>query len=371
MSFSRICKMLSITAMLLGFATGSGCHTAAIQRQLPEIAQSGIPRELEKAAYPRYRIEPPDILLVEAVHNIRPPEDKLRAGDELLIRVANALPLETIDPDPIANEFRVINNIYNVQADGTVDLGPEYDSVPVAGLTVLEAKTAIENHLRGDAVGLQDAEVAVSMPNIEGKQVITGEHLVRPDGTISLGVYGSVFLSGMELDGAKAAIEGHLADFIHEPEVQVDVLSYNSKVFYVVSDGGGFGESVTRIPCTGNETVLDAIAQLEGLSDVSSKKIWVARPAPAGRGMAQTMNVDWRAIVEDGITTTNYQLFPGDRIYIQADHMIALDNFVAKVTAPFERAFGFTLLGNGTVRALQRGRNSNNGNNNGSGSGGF
>ena len=369
MSSPRISNMLSIAAILMCCAAGSGCHTAALQAQLPEIAQSGIPRELEKTAYPRYRIEPPDILLIEAVHNIRPPGDKLRAGDELLIRVANALPLETVDPDPIANEFRVINNIYMVQADGTVDLGPEYHSAHVAGLTVLEAKTAIEDHLAGESVGLQDADVAVSMPNVEGKQVITGEHLVRPDGTISLGVYGSVFLSGMELDEAKAAVEYHLAEFIHEPEVQVDVLAYNSKVFYVVSDGGGFGESVTRLPCTGNETVLDAIAQLEGLSDVSSKKIWVARPAPAGRGLAQTMNVDWRAIVEDGITTTNYQLFPGDRIYIQADHMIVFDNFVAKVTAPFERAFGFTLLGNGTVRALQRGRNSSNGNNGGGGRG--
>jgi hypothetical protein len=40
--------------------------------------------------------------------------------------------------------------------------------------------------------------------------------------------------------------------------------------------------------------------------------------------------------------------------------MIHFDNFIAKTTAPFERIFGFTLLGNGTVRALQEGGNSNN-----------
>jgi hypothetical protein len=46
---------------------------------------------------------------------------------------------------------------------------------------------------------------------------------------------------------------------------------------------------------------------------------------------------------------------PGDRIYIKADCWVASDNFIAKVTQPFSRIFGFILLGNGTVRTLQRG----------------
>jgi hypothetical protein len=56
-----------------------------------------------------------------------------------------------------------------------------------------------------------------------------------------------------------------------------------------------------------------------------------------------------------GSTLTNYQVLPGDRIYISSDHMIAFSNFMDKFTAPFERMFGFTLLGHSTVRALQFG----------------
>jgi polysaccharide export outer membrane protein len=341
-----------------------------LSTQLPDIASSGIARELSKSSYPIYRAEPPDILLIEAVQNIRPADDTVRAGDQLFIQISDALPLETVDPDPVANEFRVVNSVYSVQADGTVDLGPEYGVVKVEGLTVPNARTAVEEHVRNN-IGLMSAKVALSMPNVEGKQAISGEHLVRLDGTVSLGIYGSVFVSGLTLEEIKYTVEGHLSQYLHDPEVSVDVLAYNSKVFYFISDGGGFGESVTRLPCTGNETVLDAIAEVEGLSDVSSKNIWVARPAPGGTGVAQRLVVDWRAITEDGIVTTNYQLFPGDRIYVRADHMITLDNFVAKTTAPFERVFGFLLLGNGTVRALQRGRNANNGRGNGNGNGGF
>jgi polysaccharide export outer membrane protein len=46
-------------------------------------------------------------------------------------------------------------------------------------------------------------------------------------------------------------------------------------------------------------------------------------------------------------------LFPGDRIYIQADKMIHTDNFIAKTIAPFERLFGFVLLGSGTHSTLR------------------
>src|SRR5207253_3031295 len=229
----------------------------------------------------------------------------------------------------------------------TVDLGPEYGSVAVEGLPLKDAKAAIEKHLVDEA-GLAEPKVAVSLPNVNGKQLISAEHLIRPDGTVSLGVYGSVYVNGMTLDEVKAAVEEHLSKFIHNPEIDVDVLAYNSKVIYIIADGGGSGESVVRVPFTGNETVLDVMSQVDGLSEVAAKNnLWVARPGPHGSQVAQKMPIDWRGITQDAVTTTNYQLLPGDRIYIKADPLIAADSFIAKVTVPISRMFGFTLLGNG------------------------
>lgn len=339
-----------------------GCSTFGTPSAWPGPV-AGQPRELDMASIPPYRVAPPDILIIEAVNNIRPPSDRLRAGDELLIRVADALPIEA-DVDPEANpieaqiqleferDFKVINRTYRIQPNGTVDLGPEYGAVRVAGLTLSQAKPAIEQYLQSE-LGLKAPLVSVEMPDLLGRQAIAGEHLVRPDGSIALGIYGSVFVAGMSLREVKSAVERHLSQFILEPEVNVDVASYNSKVYYVISDGGGYGERVVRIPFTGNETVLDAIANVEGLSQVSSKKIWVARPAPAGTGCAQVMPVNWNDIAAEGITETNYQVLPGDRIYVKADHFIAFDNYVAKITAPIERILGFTLLSTSTARAIK------------------
>jgi hypothetical protein len=89
------------------------------------------------------------------------------------------------------------------------------------------------------------------------------------------------------------------------------------------------------------------------LSAVSSKKIWIKRPAPDPLGPDLILPVDWCAITQGDSTATNYQLLPGDRVYVKADPLISFDNFVAKVLAPVERIFGVTLLGSETVRSLE------------------
>jgi hypothetical protein len=139
------------------------------------------------------------------------------------------------------------------------------------------------------------------------------------------------------------------------PEVSVDVFSYNSKVYYVIFDGGGYGQDLIKLPITGNETVLDALSnpQVAGLPAFSSTKhIWIARPNPETGACDQILPVNWRAITAGGAANTNYQILPGDRVYVKADTLISIDNFVAKAISPFERMFGFTLLGGQTIGVL-------------------
>jgi len=195
-------------------------------------------------------------------------------------------------------------------------------------------------------------------------QPVRGQHLVRPDGTINLGIYGSIYVTGMTLDQIKAAIAPAIASRLDKealaknpvkPEdVSVDVLAYNSKVYYVITDGGGYGEQVYRVPVTGNERVLDAIAQINGLPAVSSKKhIWVARRVPGHGAHDQVLPVDWCGITQRGEAATNYQIFPGDRVYVKAQHLILIDSTIAKILSPIERLLGVTLLGSETVNSIR------------------
>jgi polysaccharide export outer membrane protein len=306
----------------------------------PVPAENDLPRELDKVTMPPYRIEPPDVLIINACRVIPRPPYRIEPLDELTIQ---APPAQVLPNEPIGGA-------YAAGPDGQVDLGYSYGKVTVAGLTPEQARAAIAKHV-AELHGIKAPAVSVALRQTRGLEQIRGEHLVRMDGTVSLGVYGDAYVAGLTLAEARAAIETLLSGMLLSPRVTVDVAAYNSKVYYVIYDGGGRGQEVIKLPLMGGETVLDAISALHGLPAASStKRIWIARPVPGHVGCRQVLPVDWAAITEGGATNTNYQLFPGDRVYVKADHWVALENKVSKALAPFQRLFGVTLLGDVTVR---------------------
>ena len=92
-------------------------------------------------------------------------------------------------------------------------------------------------------------------------------------------------------------------------------------------------------------------SQINGLNQVSSKRIWISRPTRE-LGTVQILPVDWFAITEEASTNSNYQILPGDRVFVAEDKMVAFDTHLGKLLSPFERMMGFTLLGTGTVTRL-------------------
>jgi protein involved in polysaccharide export with SLBB domain len=169
---------------------------------------------------------------------------------------------------------------------------------------------------------------------------INGEHLVRPDGTVGLGTYGSVFVTDLTLEQANVAIQGHLARFLRDPEVTVEIQAFNSKAYYVITDVAGHGQQVYRFPITGKETVRDAINAIGGIpSGGSPKKVYVLRPAP-GRPAPGVFPVDWAAISECRSSETNWPLLPGDRVEIRVDRKFPSNGkFLREVRSPIEQCF--------------------------------
>jgi len=331
-----------IAFALLSLATG--CKSSEFHKYYkgpptPDLS-AGIPRELEKVSQDAYRVNIPDILVIEAYKGVPKPPHKIEPLDVLSLQLVNALP-----NDPL-------QGLFTVDSDGTINLGPTYGgTVLLAGQTVPDAKKIIEKHLM--ALMLKDPIVILNLAQTRAVQRISGTHLIRPDGTVGLGVYGSVHVAGLTLKEVKEKIEEHLSKYLLDAEVIVDVQGFNSKLVYVVLDGGGAGQTVLRLPFTGNDTVLDAISQVNGLSSVSSTdKIWVARPGPAGT-CHQILPVNWLAVASAGETTTNYQLMPGDRVYVASQTLVRVDTFLSRLFAPLERLLGITLLGNGTVNSIR------------------
>jgi polysaccharide export outer membrane protein len=349
MTARRICTGPAILALLVALAIcPAGCHHV-VRVHDAELGENPLPRELDKQTLPDYVIEPPDILLIDAISIMPKPPYRVAPGDVLLVQAVNVL-----ETEPVAGPFPV-------EPEGTINLGASYGTFRVAGKTIPEVREELRKQL---AQTYKDARVFVSLGQSRAMQQIRGQHLVTPDGKVRLGLYGSVKIAGMTVSQAKAAVEAHLRRSLQDPEISLDVAAYNSKLYYVIFDGGGNGQQILRLPVTGNDTVLDAIAQAGGLTAVSSEdKIWVARPAPADSPCDQILPVDWNGITTRGRTATNYQLMPGDRLYVKANPLITADTYLGRALAPVERLFGIVLLGNTTVRTFQGGNNGAFGNN--------
>jgi len=351
--------------------------TAPAAKQAAEKlkAAAGAARELAMRPLPAYRIEPPDLLQIEVLNlkpapggeNAAPKESDQGAafGDtetEFGIDTTNtsggAVTFST--SSTYTGETKTGNfstTTASVQPTVTITSGGTLTKGGSGTLRLGGTSPAGMGNLAGGGrvliaavKGPSGGKAQPSQPRVGAVQPVTGIYLVGPDGTVNLRRYGTVQVMGKTLAEAKAALEQQLSKFFETPEVSVDVAGYNSKVYYIVTEGANLGDNVVRVPITGNDKVLDAISQVGGLSQLASKKMWIARPSPSDPDKGTILPIDWEAITRRGATATNYQIFPGDRLFIAEDKLLALNNYIAKVAAPMERVLGLIGLATSTLK---------------------
>jgi polysaccharide export outer membrane protein len=288
---------------------------------------------------PTYRIEPPDEIRLEVLKLVPRPPYRIETYDVLQIGVYPALSQQPID------------DYFLVEGDGIVTLPPAYGVVRVAGMTMEEAAAEIARSLRWH--GLKDPQVTVQWSRSASAQDISRVYKVGPDGVIQISRFGAVHLAGKTIAEAQVAIQDQLAQYFESPQVGVDVVRFNSKGYYVITAEALKGEDIRRFPITGNETALDALAKLPPGMRVSSKTMWIARPAPGGCGKEQVLPIDWNAIARGGETKTNYQILPGDRLFVVDDKLVAANNGLDIFAKPIEQLLHITSFGLSTTQGTQ------------------
>jgi protein involved in polysaccharide export with SLBB domain len=139
------------------------------------------------------------------------------------------------------------------------------------------------------------------------------DQVVLPDGQIELGRYGRLLVAGL----TPAEIEREVQAIVERENkdagrMRVSLVGRQSKVFYVLGEVNSPG----AYPLSGRETVLDAIIAAGGPTDAADlAKITYTQPTLPGECRV-VLPVCYREIVQMGDTSTNYQIAPGDRIYV-------------------------------------------------------
>ena len=142
---------------------------------------------------------------------------------------------------------------------------------------------------------------------------LPGDVLIEPDGCISLGKYGRVGVARKTIPEIQAVVQQTVNAAEEEPgEIVVQLARLESQTYYVL----GEVNAPDRYELKGNETVLDAIVTAGNLTaSANRQKIILVRPT-APNDCRVVLPVCYRHIVQLGDTSTNYQIEPGDRIYV-------------------------------------------------------
>ncbi|MEO6808506.1 MAG: SLBB domain-containing protein, partial [Isosphaeraceae bacterium] len=130
--------------------------------------------------------------------------------------------------------------------------------------------------------------------------------------------------------------------------VYVDVAAYNTKTYYVDGDVGQPG----RLPCTGHETVLDAINYGGGLSPTADvTNVRLVRPARGGKP-AKIYQIDYKAILEQGDAMANLQVLPGDRLIVGRHPTVAATVELDRMAGGKNTVFSSMITYANAMRAL-------------------
>lgn len=167
---------------------------------------------------------------------------------------------------------------------------------------------------------LQPGDVLLIEPVKSGDDIrIPADQTVLVDGSVDMGIFGRVVLAGLSIEGAELLIEQTVFERLPEKsELDRDDVDINVRLiepvhrYYVLGEVNSPGAYSLR----GFETILDGILEAGGLTSKASMcDIILSRPTdPCSCRI--TLPICYREITQMGDTTTNYQLRPGDRIYV-------------------------------------------------------
>lgn len=161
---------------------------------------------------------------------------------------------------------------------------------------------------------VEPGDVLVVHPaDLDSPVRLPGDQPVLSDGTINLGRYGQVIVAGKTIEEIETLIRATVEVQTKDAGfITVRVVARSSKVYYVLGEVNAPG----AYPLSGRETVLDGIICAGGLNERATRRsIILTRPTPP-ESCRIVLPVRIRDIVQLGDTTTNYQLAPGDRIFV-------------------------------------------------------
>jgi polysaccharide export outer membrane protein len=143
---------------------------------------------------------------------------------------------------------------------------------------------------------------------VYGSADFSGQHVIRPDGKITMPFIGDIVAAGLAPSELSVAVKEKLKKYIVDPDVSVQVNAINSKRFYIQGEVGRTGGFPLLVPTR----VLEALVNAGGFKDFANqKKIVVMRLT------GERLNFNYKEVIKGKKMEQNIYLKPGDIIIVK------------------------------------------------------
>ncbi len=135
---------------------------------------------------------------------------------------------------------------------------------------------------------------------------LSKETRIRPDGVLFVPLVGNIQAAGMTVSELQAYIVQHLGRVLREPQVDIEILEYASKMFYLLGQVMKPG----MYPVTATTTVLEAVA----IGGGPTEKANLEGSCLLRQGLVVPIN--FNALFQQGDMSQNLMLADGDVIFL-------------------------------------------------------
>lgn len=169
----------------------------------------------------------------------------------------------------------------------------------------------------------------------------SGKYIVTAEGKIEYKFIGDVFVEGLTKIQLQDRLAGILSEYIIEPEVNVQIAQYLSKVYYVIGEVNRPGKFYMK----GNTiSVLEAMVQASLPNQASStRKCRLISPNSKGKVKVKYVNV--YELLYGGNLKCNLDMKPGDILYIPSTVVAKVIKVIRPVTDAVSSAAGSAAAG--------------------------
>ncbi|MFC1667720.1 polysaccharide biosynthesis/export family protein [Candidatus Omnitrophota bacterium] len=162
----------------------------------------------------------------------------------------------------------------------------------------------------------------------------SGKYAINSEGKIQYKFIGDIPIAGLNKLETKEKLANVLSKYIIDPDIEVTILQYRSKVIFIIGEVGAPGKYYMRADSV---SVRDAVVQA-GLPTLSASMRKARLIHPSAKGRPKQEKIDIYKIIYEGKLSLDKDMLPGDILYIPATLFAKAARILHPVASPITSA---------------------------------